>query len=832
MTGTSATWDGRYAYIFGGLAALGTASLGKVTAADVSQNRILRFDPVDGSINVMRAMLPTATSSTSAVWDGAHKSYVFGGADTGDIIRYDDTADQTKYVGSLSTAENPTWPFSTAIWDPRPGAGDCASGCAYVFGGSVGASDRIVRFDPLRPLRDLRQHLVDKISNASAVSTGAQGLIFGGVNAGRAIEQFDVLAGDQITKLRQQLPRPVADTSAVWVPAEDTAYIFGGDGDSARKIVRFHRDQPPLEMTTLLPEGATATSAVWDETKGVAHIFGGSKATAPERALRAVTSFTPSTKSATTPSMCRHQYAIVASTAADSVRFNDLQFGLDVPGALPVGRAPSAIVSDPATRWSYVANAGDGTVSVVDEQARTVLGTVTVGKTPTGLAFDQKAKRLFVATGDGVVSVDGCHTAGTGIACTVSAAPAIENTAGIASMADAQDLSGDRTFVANPSSGTVTVIDDSIGAVRAVVNVGARPGAVTVDPDAKRVYVAVAGKGEIAVIDAATDSVMQPITVGREPAALALDAGAHRLFVALAGDNQIAVVNTTTGAVEKRIPVGTKPRGIAVDPIQRRVVVANEGSGNVSVLNEDTGARVDMCVNACGGHPVAVTIDPNGHAAYVLDQAKQNVSGIDLLSGRALFASPVTVGASPGAIAFDTTTSRIYVANADSNTLSAIETRAARPHVVAEFGLGSGMGPSGISIIAGTFASVANSRSNSVTFAGLESIPPRSAFAQGASVLVDTGAGFSPVAGTATDTGAGIRQVRVTYTSVVPDTQFTPNKPVTVIASLACSDSTRRSCTFFAPPPPAPGVYIAQATAKDRAGNIEPKGPTATIVAG
>jgi len=77
-----------------------------------------------------------------------------------------------------------------------------------------------------------------------------------------------------------------------------------------------------------------------------------------------------------------------------------------VTATIPVGHRPVAVAVDPATRTAYVANAGDGTVSVIDEASRTLTATIPVGGDPDGVAVDLATRTAYVANAsDGTVSV-------------------------------------------------------------------------------------------------------------------------------------------------------------------------------------------------------------------------------------------------------------------------------------------------------------------------------------------------------------------------------------------------------------------------------------------
>lgn len=54
---------------------------------------------------------------------------------------------------------------------------------------------------------------------------------------------------------------------------------------------------------------------------------------------------------------------------------------------IPVGKGPIGVTFDPNTKKIYVANLGDNTVSVIDPEAKKVVGTINVGKLPVSVAY-------------------------------------------------------------------------------------------------------------------------------------------------------------------------------------------------------------------------------------------------------------------------------------------------------------------------------------------------------------------------------------------------------------------------------------------------------------
>jgi YVTN family beta-propeller protein len=137
--------------------------------------------------------------------------------------------------------------------------------------------------------------------------------------------------------------------------------------------------------------------------------------------------------------------------------------------------------------------------------------------------------------------------------------------------------------VTNLGGDTVSVIDETTGAVTSTIAVGSGPDGVAVDPSTHTAYVANGGAGTVSVIDATTGAVTSTIAVGSGPDGVAVDSAAHIAYVTdLAGT--VSVIDETTGAVAATVPVGSDPDGVAVDPTTHTAYVTNENANTVSVI--------------------------------------------------------------------------------------------------------------------------------------------------------------------------------------------------------------------------------------------------------
>jgi YVTN family beta-propeller protein len=94
---------------------------------------------------------------------------------------------------------------------------------------------------------------------------------------------------------------------------------------------------------------------------------------------------------------CSNQILVNVNSDSDSISVFDATTTVSHRlGEVPVGREPvSVTLCD--SRTAYVANARDGTISVVDLFARSVVDTIAVGAEPMAVALSPNASRLYVA---------------------------------------------------------------------------------------------------------------------------------------------------------------------------------------------------------------------------------------------------------------------------------------------------------------------------------------------------------------------------------------------------------------------------------------------------
>lgn len=243
-----------------------------------------------------------------------------------------------------------------------------------------------------------------------------------------------------------------------------------------------------------------------------------------------------------------------------------------------VGRDPQGVAVHPSSGEVYVANRGDGTVSVVQNAGCGEVNTVAGLMSPNALVVDNLANRIYVS---------------------------------------------------DSAAGQVVILDAERHQVVGRISVGSFPDALAVDPTSGLVYVANAGDGTLSVFELDTLQVVSSIDVAQGPLfGLAVDGTAGSAYVVHLGPaprRQISVVDGRTGEVMVSL-VGDREHHLS----DLYAVAAGEGGGRLYVasgqdlLIVDTegwsvvsATRVDAVTYSSG-----LAVDPSGERVYLLDSVR------------------------------------------------------------------------------------------------------------------------------------------------------------------------------------------------------------------
>jgi YVTN family beta-propeller protein len=307
----------------------------------------------------------------------------------------------------------------------------------------------------------------------------------------------------------------------------------------------------------------------------------------------------------------------------------------------------------------YVTNEMSGDLTIIDPQARQVVGRIALGKRPRGITPSPDGALLYIA-------LSGSPVAGPGID-EASLPPADKGADGIA------------------------VFDVGQGRVLRILRGISDPETVAVSPDGARLYVASEDSGQLVVMDARNGRIMAQVAVGEEPEGVAVSPDGALALATSEGTNAAAVIDTSTMRVRGQIPVGQRPRNVVFLSADR-TLIPGENDASLTLIDPQAGRFVGRTVIpgenvrpmglAVASGSIFVTTGRGGELVRV---------GPDLqVTGR------VRVGERPWGVAASADGRFLFTANGPSNDVAMVDARSMQ--VVARFPAGDR--PWGIAMVA------------------------------------------------------------------------------------------------------------------------------------
>jgi uncharacterized repeat protein (TIGR01451 family) len=301
--------------------------------------------------------------------------------------------------------------------------------------------------------------------------------------------------------------------------------------------------------------------------------------------------------------------------------------GLAVVSRIEVGDGPQAIALDPSGDRAYV-TLEEGVLVTLDTVSGQVLCRASVGRDPQGVAVNPSSGDVYVANhGDGTLSVvhdAGCGEVGTVTGLTQPSALVVDDPAG-------------RIYLSDPTAGQLVILDIERLQVTARISVGSFPDAVAMDPTSGLVYVASAGDGTLSVIEPDSLRVVSGADVAQGPLfGLAVDGTAGAVYVVHLGPaptRQISMIDGRSGGVVVSL-VGDREHplnelyAIALDGERDRLYLA---AGKELLVVDTEGWRLVSAIPVDAvTYNSGMAVDPGGERVYLLD----NVRGELLILGR------------------------------------------------------------------------------------------------------------------------------------------------------------------------------------------------------
>ena len=302
---------------------------------------------------------------------------------------------------------------------------------------------------------------------------------------------------------------------------------------------------------------------------------------------------------------------------------------------------------------AYVTNSQDNTVSVIDTATASVIATVPVGLSPSGVAVTPNGRFAYVA-----------NQLGSTVSVISAASNTVVATVPVGFPRDiAITPNGAFAYVTSTVS-NITVIDTASNTVVTTIP-ASNPFRLALAPSGDLGYVTQGAiVNGIEVINTATNSVVTnipvPADVTTAPAVTPNGAFVYVTSLSFSTGSKLAVIDTATNTVVAMVPLpGTFAPGVAITPDGAFAYVANNGGGvccgggggpsSVSVI--DTASNTEIA-NVPVGSPTGIAVTPDGAFVYVTNINDRTVSVIS--TAHNLVVANVPVGNFSQSIAFGT----------------------------------------------------------------------------------------------------------------------------------------------------------------------------------
>jgi len=192
---------------------------------------------------------------------------------------------------------------------------------------------------------------------------------------------------------------------------------------------------------------------------------------------------------------------------------------------------------------------------------------ITVGNDPRGVAYNDDDDLIYVANnGDGTVSVI------SGV--TYSVTKVITGVVGANGVA--YDSDHGLVYVTNQSIDTLTVISATTNTIVETIPVGDQPNGVAYNPTSHKVYVANYGGNSVTIVDANTMTTAETISGLSEPAHVAANPVSNKVYVSNHGNGTVTVIRGSDDAVLATVSLGSSgPYGIAADTQRNLIYVVS-----------------------------------------------------------------------------------------------------------------------------------------------------------------------------------------------------------------------------------------------------------------
>lgn len=258
---------------------------------------------------------------------------------------------------------------------------------------------------------------------------------------------------------------------------------------------------------------------------------------------------------------------------------------------VPTGESPHEVAAATEAGRAYVANYGEGTISVVDIDAGQAIERWPVDGYDRlhGIQVGPNEDRVYV-TAEAQQSVLELDAATGNVVRTFRTGKQTTHMLALAP-------EGGHLFATSIGSGTASLVDLETGRVAKHVETG--EGAEGVAARQGEVWVTNRGDDTVSILDSESATVLDRLDVEGFPIRVAFHPDAQYALVSAPRAGEVAIFDTAGRELLKRIETGSKPIGVESGN-QSRMYVANMGSDTVTVIDLESMAISDTIEAGAG----------------------------------------------------------------------------------------------------------------------------------------------------------------------------------------------------------------------------------------
>jgi len=284
------------------------------------------------------------------------------------------------------------------------------------------------------------------------------------------------------------------------------------------------------------------------------------------------------------------------------------------------GIAAEPQMPSPRAVLLFVSNSGSNYISIIDRSLERVVGAVTTGSRPMGMALNAAQDQLYVVN-SGSRSVSVIDTAQFRLLTTFPLSGGIEP-ADMVFIPDAFSIEG-TLFIANRLSNDVAVVSTATRRLLKFIPVGSYPSHIAADIEKKEVYVSNERSNDLSIINAVDGTVVANVVVSRRPAGVSVGKG--RLHVFNEGSSTISIVSPSLRKVVGTLSLASAPRR-GISGFGGRTFVASSSADTVTFLTPSDVATNTISV-APG--PTGLAVDESRNRLYITNYGDDAVSLVD-----------------------------------------------------------------------------------------------------------------------------------------------------------------------------------------------------------